>query len=121
MWCSPSWISITTVSSASIIFDAEGSNMLKNENIKPRELTAEEEENRKKGIYDSFANYLTFCPACGYLDKSNMYLQSAERRLGDLLGKKIKCPVCGKCMWVRGYPDDTETGFVPFTRPYNGC
>ena len=32
--------------------------MLINENITPRALSPEEKENRKKGIYDSFANYL---------------------------------------------------------------
>lgn len=91
--------------------------MLKNENIEPRKLTMKEEEERLKGVYDSFANYLTFCPACGYLDKSNMYLQSAERRAGVLLERREKCPICGKCVWVRGYPAESATGFVRFSKP----
>ena len=91
--------------------------MLKNENIEPRKLTLKEENERKHGVYDSFANYLVFCPACGYLDKSNMYLQSAERRVNMLLEKGTKCPVCGKCAWVRGYPAQTATGFVRFSKP----
>lgn len=90
--------------------------MLKNENIIPRKLTMKEEEERLQGKYDNFANYLSFCPACGYLDKSNMYLESAERRTAKLLAQGEKCPVCGKCVWVRGYPSQTKTGFVKFSK-----
>jgi hypothetical protein len=90
--------------------------MLKNENIRPRRLTEREEEERLQGKYDNFANYLSFCPACGYLDKSNMYLESAERRAAKLLEQGEKCPVCGSCAWVRGYPEGTKTGFVKFSK-----
>lgn len=91
--------------------------MLKNDNIVPRKLTYKEENERKEGIYDSFANYLCFCEGCGYMDKTNMYLQSAERRAETLLSRGEKCPVCGKCLWVRGYPSQTKTGFVRFSKP----
>ena len=37
-----------------------------NHNILPRALSYEEKENRKKGIYDSFANYLVYCPCLLY-------------------------------------------------------
>ena len=50
----------------------------KNPNILPRALSYEEKENRKKGIYDSFANYLVYCQKCKYVAKSNMYIQRAE-------------------------------------------
>ena len=42
----------------------------RNKNIVPRHLSYEERENRKKGIYDSFANYLVFCPKCKYCIKT---------------------------------------------------
>ena len=38
-----------------------------NHNILPRALSYEEKENRKKGIYDSFANYLVYCPKCKHV------------------------------------------------------
>ena len=50
----------------------------RNKNIVPRHLSYEERENRKKGIYDSFANYLVFCPKCKYCIKTNMYVMRAE-------------------------------------------
>ena len=46
----------------------------KNPNILPRALSYEEKENRKKGIYDSFANYLVYCQKCKHVAKSNMYI-----------------------------------------------
>ena len=46
-----------------------------NHNILPRALSYEEKENRKKGIYDSFANYLVYCPKCKHVAKTNMYIQ----------------------------------------------
>lgn len=49
-----------------------------NHNILPRALSYEEKENRKKGIYDSFANYLVYCPKCKHVAKTNMYIQRAE-------------------------------------------
>ena len=41
-----------------------------NHNILPRALSYEEKENRKKGIYDSFANYLVYCPKCKHVAKT---------------------------------------------------
>ena len=86
----------------------------KNPNILPRALSYEEKENRKKGIYDSFANYLCFCSKCGYLDKSNMYLMRAESRVVKMSADKAKCPKCGEVAWILGYPAGTDTGFVKF-------
>lgn len=88
--------------------------MLVNKKISPRALLAEEKENRKKGIYDSFANYLVFCPKCKNSIKTNMYLQSAESYIDRLLEQKKSCPVCGECSWILGYPLGTMTGFVKF-------
>ena len=55
-----------------------------NHNILPRALSYEEKENRKKGIYDSFANYLVFCRRCKHVEKTNMYLQRAEAYIDEL-------------------------------------
>ena len=35
--------------------------MAVNHNVNPRPLTAEEKENRARGVYDSFATYVVFC------------------------------------------------------------
>ena len=51
---------------------------------------------RKKGIYDSYANYLVFCPACSTPIKTNMYLQSAETYLEKLRADGARCPP-GRC------------------------
>ncbi len=88
--------------------------MQKNENIEPRALSEEEKENRKHEVFDSFANYLSFCPNCGYVDRTNMYLMRAESRIKKLCDKGEKCPECGKCCWELGYPKKTRTGFVGF-------
>lgn len=88
--------------------------MFKNDNIVPRRLSPEEKKNMAKGDYDSFANYLSFCPGCGYIDKSNMYLLRAEERVRSLHEKGTECPGCGKCEWELGYPAATTTGFVDF-------
>lgn len=88
--------------------------MLKNDNIRPRALTAKELEERGQDIYDSFANYLCFCPDCSYVDKTNMYIMRAEARVKKLLEKGERCPVCGKSAWTLGYPADSPTGFVKF-------
>ena len=56
----------------------------RNKNIVPRHLSYEERENRKKGIYDSFANYLVFCPKCKYCIKTNMYVMRAEAYINEL-------------------------------------
>ena len=86
--------------------------MLVNKNINPRPLSREETENRKKGIYDSFANYLVFCPACCTPVKTNMYLQSAETYLEKLRTDGARCPRCGASEWLLGYPMGSKTGFV---------
>lgn len=88
--------------------------MLVNPNITPRALTDREKEDRANDIYDSFANYLTFCPHCGHVDKTNMYLMRAESRLKKLAEAGEKCPGCGKCGWILGYPKGSSTGFVKF-------
>ena len=40
--------------------------MAVNHNVNPRPLTAEEKENRARGVYDSFATYVVFCGHCRY-------------------------------------------------------
>ena len=76
----------------------------KNPNILPRALSYEEKENRKKGIYDSFANYLVYCQKCKYVAKSNMYIQRAEAYIDELHEKGTVCPKCGENDWTLGYP-----------------
>ena len=88
--------------------------MLVNKKISPRALSAEEKENRKAGVYDSFANYLVFCPKCSHPIKTNMYLQSAESYVEKLGAQRKPCPVCGECQWTLGYPMGSKTGFVKF-------
>ena len=88
--------------------------MQKNGNITPRPLTAEEKLNRENDIFDSFANYLCFCSKCRYLDKSNMYHLRAESRVKKLSEEGVKCPECGECAWILGYPLGSTTGFVKF-------
>ena len=86
----------------------------KNPNILPRALSYEEKENRKKGIYDSFANYLVYCQKCKYVAKSNMYIQRAEAYVDELHERGTVCPKCGENDWTLGYPLGTLTGFVKF-------
>ena len=90
--------------------------MQKNMNLTPRSLTGKEKEDRANDIFDSFANYLCFCPKCRYLDKSNMYLMRAESRVKKLNEDGVECPQCGACEWELGYPLGTTTGFVKFPR-----
>ena len=66
-----------------------------NHNILPRALSYEEKENRKKGIYDSFANYLVYCPKCKHVAKTNMYIQRAEAYIDELHERGTVCPKCG--------------------------
>ena len=54
--------------------------MAVNHNVNPRPLTAEEKENRARGIYDSFATYVVFCGHCRHVRKTNMYIM--ENRSG---------------------------------------
>ena len=43
--------------------------MLKNLKVTPRALTAKEKADRANDIYDSFANYLCFCPGCNFPER----------------------------------------------------
>ena len=88
--------------------------MLKNPKVTPRALTAKEKEDRANDVYDSFANYPCFCPGCSYVDKTNMYLMRAEMRVKKLREEQVKCPGCGQCGWILGYPLGSTTGFVKF-------
>ncbi|MDO4815209.1 MAG: hypothetical protein Q4A83_01205 [Bacillota bacterium] len=88
--------------------------MLVNKRISPRALSPEEKENRKAGVYDSFANYLVFCPKCSHPIKTNMYIQSAESYIEKLNAQRKPCHVCGECEWTLGYPMGSKTGFVKF-------
>lgn len=85
-----------------------------NKNITPRELSYEEKQNRKKGIYDSFANYLVFCRKCKHVEKSNMYIMRAEAYIDELHERGKVCPKCGENEWTLGYPLNSITGFVKF-------
>ena len=67
--------------------------MAVNANIVPRPLTDEELAARRKGEYDSFANYLVFCPKCGDMAKTNMYVMRAEAYISELGDRP--CPACG--------------------------
>ena len=88
--------------------------MLVNKKISPRPLSREEQENRKKGIYDSFANYVVFCQDCRSCIKTNMYLQSAEIYLERLAREQTVCPECGRSEFILGYPLGSKTGFVKY-------
>ncbi|MEG1633589.1 MAG: hypothetical protein RR314_06000 [Oscillospiraceae bacterium] len=85
-----------------------------NENIKPRALTEAEREARKKGEYDSFANYLVFCGKCGRMAKTNIYIMRAEEYADILSARREKCPACGAEAWTVGYPANSDNGFVKF-------
>lgn len=86
--------------------------MAVNVNIIPRALTPEELEARRRGEYDSFANYLVFCPRCGHMVKTNMYVMRAEAYIDEL--GDTPCPGCGALDWALGYPANSRTGFVRF-------
>lgn len=88
--------------------------MRANTKIRPRPLTNDELWDKANGVYDSFANYLVFCGECDYLEKSNMYIMSAEAFRDRLDAEGKVCPVCGKKAWVLGYPANSPTGFVHF-------
>ena len=83
-----------------------------NYKITPRVLTEKEWEDRKKGVYDSFANYLVFCEACGNVYRRSMYIMSAEACVERCKRDKKTCPVCGRQAWTVGYPAESKTGFA---------
>ncbi len=88
--------------------------MRANTKIRPRPLTDDELWDKANGVYDSFANYLVFCSECDHLEKSNMYIMSAEAFRDRLDAEEAVCPVCGKHAWLLGYPANSPTGFVQF-------
>lgn len=85
-----------------------------NLNIIPRPLTEQEWADRKKDVYDSFANYLVFCPKCGKMAKTNMYIMCAETYAEDLNKAGKACDCCGSKEWIVGYPKNSTTGFKEF-------
>lgn len=88
--------------------------MAVNHNVNPRPLTAEEKENRARGIYDSFATYVVFCGHCRHVRKTNMYIMRAEAFIDELKARGEVCPQCGRQEWTLGYPMGMTTGFVKF-------
>ena len=70
--------------------------MAVNHNVNPRPLTAEEKENRARGIYDSFATYVVFCGHCRHVRKTNMYIMRAEAFIDELKARGEVCPQCGR-------------------------
>ena len=63
--------------------------MAVNQNVNPRPLTAEEKENRARGVYDSFATYVVFCGHCRHVRKTNMYIMRAEAFIDEACEKAI--------------------------------
>lgn len=88
--------------------------MRANPKIRPRPLTDDELWDRSNEIYDSFANYLVFCKECGHLEKSNMYVMSAEAFRDRMIAAGRVCPKCRESAWLLGYPANSCTGFVEF-------
>ena len=70
--------------------------MIVNDNIKPRPLTEAELADRKRGVFDSYANYIVFCGKCGRMQKTNMYVMRAEAYIDELNAAGKTCPNCGK-------------------------
>ena len=85
-----------------------------NANIVPRALSHAEREARRRGEYDSFANYLVYCPRCGHMAKTNMYVMRAEAYIDELRAAGKTCPDCGADAWTLGYPENSGSGFVYF-------
>ncbi len=88
--------------------------MIVNKNIKPRPLTEAELADRKRGVFDSYANYLVFCGKCGKMRKTNMYVMRAEAYIDELNAKGESCPDCGAQGWTLGYPQNSVSGFVKY-------
>lgn len=93
--------------------DGEEYKMALNKNVNPRPLTPKEKEDRKHGVYDSFANYVVFCNKCKKTRKTNMYIMRAEAYIDELHAKGELC-TCGANEWTLGYPMSTTTGFVKY-------
>ena len=75
--------------------------MIVNDNIKPRPLTEQELADRKRGVFDSYANYLVYCGKCGKMRKTNMYVMRAEAYIDELNAAGKTCPNCGGSNQVR--------------------
>lgn len=99
--------------------------MAVNHNVNPRPLTAEEKENRARGVYDSFATYVVFCGHCRYVRKTNMYIMRAEAFIDELKARGEVCPsAAGRSgrsatRWARppaSSSSDTRTAAGPRTR-----
>ena len=99
--------------------------MAVNHNVNPRPLTAEEKENRARGIYDSFATYVVFCGHCRHVRKTNMYIMRAEAFIDELKARGEVCPQCGRrsgrsaTRWARppaSSSSDIRTAAGPRTR-----
>ena len=88
--------------------------MIVNGNIKPRPLTEAELADRKRGVFDSYANYLVFCGKCGRMRKTNMYVMRAEAYIDELNAKGESCPGCGARDWTLGYPENSVSGVVKY-------
>ena len=84
------------------------------DNINPRPLTEAELADRKRGVFDSYANYIVFCGKCGRMQKTNMYVMRAEAYIDELNAAGKTCPNCGAKAWTLGYPDNSQSGFVYF-------
>lgn len=84
--------------------------MIVNDNIKPRPLTEQELADRKRGVFDSYANYLVYCGKCGKMRKTNMYVMRAEAYIDELRAAGKTCPDCGADAWTLGYPENSEIG-----------
>ena len=87
--------------------------MAVNHNVNPRPLTAEEKENRARGVYDSFATYVVFCGHCRYVRKTNMYIMRAAAFIDELKARGEVCPHCGR---QASSSSDTRTAAGPRTR-----
>lgn len=88
--------------------------MIVNDNIRPRPLTEAELADRKRGAFDSYANYIVFCGKCGKMRKTNMYVMRAEAYIDELNAAEKTCPNCGAKAWTLGYPENSRSGFVYF-------
>ena len=94
--------------------------MIVNDNIKPRPLTEQELADRKRGVFDSYANYLVYCGKCGKMRKTNMYVMRAEAYIDELRAAGKTCPDCGG----RGFvirQQRTPFGVMQTQQPCSRC